>query len=410
MVLASVVVSHINRALPSPDSAVTHQTIFHLVGIVYIVASETVTGHRDLALRDALLSHGIITALTTVCRALSRSTLPIVEIELRGLLSALVDHLCSFPRHRWITESLRAGLLHAVFTCATGPHLEEIWTSLEDILRDILPASTVYHSVLLQLRVSFAEMRDRDDAATFSDAGLFKLWESFVGLVDMRLRVADEYHAGTLTSMKACENLKCAKICHKHELKRCSGCLITFYCSRVCQTNDWRHGGHRQTCGDLSVRRKQVAEYSHVCVSDRSFLRALVHHEYTTRWEEIARLHLSFMHKNAGEVPYTIFHFTAGSCEIEFGALEDLGSDFDHDVERAATSDGIRQLHLMEVLDGDQEESRTWPFPLRLTSPEFVQGLRAIAETLPQGSTSDELEEFSTRIWDLINLKVQVTH
>lgn len=99
----------------------------------------------------ALLSHGIATALTTVCRALSHSALEVAEIQLKGFLWALADNLGVFPRHRWITESLRAGLLPAIFSCGAGRHIERTGKILVRLLHDILPASTVYHSVLSQL-------------------------------------------------------------------------------------------------------------------------------------------------------------------------------------------------------------------------------------------------------------------
>ncbi|KAJ6455180.1 hypothetical protein C8R45DRAFT_1222605 [Mycena sanguinolenta] len=81
MDLATLVVSQIQRMLPRPDTTVTQSTVLHLVGIVCIVYGATISkGHEpDPALDDALLSCGIVTALTTASRALCRCNLDIAE-------------------------------------------------------------------------------------------------------------------------------------------------------------------------------------------------------------------------------------------------------------------------------------------------------------------------------------------
>jgi len=37
------------------------------------------------------------------------------------------------------------------------------------------------------------------------------------------------------------------------DLKRCSKCELQWYCSKTCQTKDWKEGGHKQDC-----RRKRL--------------------------------------------------------------------------------------------------------------------------------------------------------
>jgi hypothetical protein len=152
----------------------------------------------------------------------------------------------------------------------------------------------------------------------------------------------------------------------------------------------------------------KLSGYSHTSFSDRSFFRALVHHEYTTRQEEIARKQLLVMQENTGEVPYTLFDFAAGGCEIEVGPLEDVEPEFAFDAEQAAASGGRMQLHLLTFFEGEDEETR--PFPLRSADAEFINGLRAIAESLPKSPSPQELEECFPRVWELINTKAQVTH
>jgi hypothetical protein len=168
--LASLIVLHIRRVLPNSDSTVTPQTISHLTGVLYLVDSGILRQHWNYSFRTALSSHGIVTALTTVSLALALSTEDMAQLELKPFLATLVDHLCTFPRQRWVTESLRAGLLSAILTCGTARHIEGINISLVDLLQDILPTATIFRSVLLQLRVSLMEVRDRDPAETLGNA------------------------------------------------------------------------------------------------------------------------------------------------------------------------------------------------------------------------------------------------
>ncbi|KAF7366995.1 hypothetical protein MSAN_00958300 [Mycena sanguinolenta] len=87
--LASIVVSHIKRVLPDPDSPVSDQTMIHIIGLACIVSST----HPGFG--DALLSAGIVVPLTTAVRALCRSTVGNVIIPLRTLFSSLVNHISS---------------------------------------------------------------------------------------------------------------------------------------------------------------------------------------------------------------------------------------------------------------------------------------------------------------------------
>ncbi|KAJ6490832.1 hypothetical protein C8R45DRAFT_1213076 [Mycena sanguinolenta] len=234
--LASAIVSHINRILPGP--APTLRT-----------------------LKDALLSCRIVTALTTATRVLCRSTVPLSRPVLGGFFSVMVKHISSFTP-ALIVESLRAGLLETVF-------IQPLWLSvfsscLTFLLKNLLPALTVYHSVLVQLQSSLPQVRDRDAAILGGDDALLAHWKSFIALAESRLRLLNKYNTGALTRMKVCDDLECARIRPKQELKRCGGCLSAFYCSETCQANDW--GYHREGCHELSLRREGELFYNFLAI------------------------------------------------------------------------------------------------------------------------------------------------
>ncbi|KAJ6472460.1 hypothetical protein C8R45DRAFT_936353 [Mycena sanguinolenta] len=170
-------------------------------------------------------------------------------------------------------------------------------------------------------------------------------------LVESRVRILDEHRGGAFTSTRAC-------------------------------LSDWRRGGHRQMCrprGTLFhvlspsfIIDDESTEYSHISSGDQSFFLALVLHAYTTsKQEEIAEKRLLFMEQHSNQIPYIMFDFTTGSCEIDVGPSEDLPSEFAFEIERTVRSGGQIQLHLVKVLDGTHAESsvsRIWPFSLRIGS------------------------------------------
>ncbi|KAF7378448.1 MYND-type domain-containing protein [Mycena sanguinolenta] len=362
--LASTIVSHITHLLPGPDSDVTQQSLFALTGTVYMVDN-----HGDAALKDALLSSGIITALTTATRTLCRSTFPLSRPVLGGFFSVMVKHISSYSP-ALVVESLRAGLLETVF-------ISPVWLSVFSscllfLLKDLLPGLTVYHSVLMQLQTSLPKVRDRDPAI-IGDEALLAHWKSFITLAESRLRILNKYNTGALTRMRVCDNLKCGRNRLKQELKRCGGCLSAFYCSETCQANDWRHGGHRHGCHELSLRRDGIGPfYVPSCT-------ALLYHEFALRRAKIADHHRLFALQYPSRPPCIRFDFSTGACMFQLWPLDDepLGSDFKFDVERARRSGGQLQLHLMKVVhEGD---SRFWPFLSYVKSGNLVYGPAASA-------------------------------
>ncbi|KAJ6474886.1 hypothetical protein C8R45DRAFT_383191 [Mycena sanguinolenta] len=381
--LAEIVVLHIQRMLPTADSPVTvDKTIYHLFAVVCIVDPGAVPGHRrrpDPTIQNAFRSCGIVTALTTASRALGKSPLDTAGIVLRSFLFALLDHVASFPP-LWLTDSLRAGLLDVVFS---SYHREAISVPLRRLLEEVLIPAAVYHSVLLELRIPLAQVRDRAAAKIFGDTVLLAHWKNFVDLAESRFQIFDEYNNGLLMATRACDDVACDKTCPKQELKRCSGCLAAYYCSPKCQTNDWERGGHRRMCEELSSRRKR--DYSGNSARDRSFLRALLYREYTTRQAEIAQKRLLFLRHFPREIPCTIFDFTVSGCEIAVVPLKGLRylGMFQSEVEQRIRSAGTMDLNLMKVIY-DDGEPRVWPFPVRVRNVEVEDGQKAMVAGLDE--------------------------
>ncbi|KAJ7899693.1 hypothetical protein B0H13DRAFT_2029664 [Mycena leptocephala] len=365
---ASLVVSHIERVVPHSDTIVTQATLFQLIGLLYLVEG-VFLGAFDVAVRDTLLSQGIVTALTTASRALSSSTEPNAKIALKGLFGALVSAFSTFPAHKWIIQALRAGLLPAVFSCSSSRNIAKTLPSLLYLLQGLLPASTVYHSVLSLLQDSLVEVRDRNPASVFGNS-------------EERLQVVKQYNTGSLLATRACNRgdfsrRSCNKICDKHELKRCAGCTANYW-------------------------------DSHLSTRDRSFMRALVLHDYLAAKENISMMIIHSMHADATDFTYTRFDYFSGRCKIGVGSLQEVVPQFPYDVGRVMKSNWSMHLHAIKVFEGDDSVVRV--FPLRSASAELVHGLRLIAASIPRVTKIEQLEGYRRSVRDLSNLQVQESY
>ncbi|KAJ7922529.1 hypothetical protein B0H13DRAFT_1865711 [Mycena leptocephala] len=381
--LAAIVVSHIKFCFPNPDSCVTDYTISCLGSVLCLFAPQKVPGPHDIVFKDALLSHGLIAAAITAARALCRSTLACANFEVTAIFLAVVIQLTSCPT-MWIPEALRAGLLEILFT---SHHRKYISSGFVTLLKDVLSPATVYHSVLSELQTSFPQVRNRKAGAIFEDPGLLVYWDRFVELVENRLPILDEYDAGVLLATRVCDNVEV--ISAPEFAPRRSSNAVVLASLRITVP----HHAKPMTGGEVDIARHVViflraekvdlftptlfvsdtgrAETSHTSARDRSFFRALVHHEYATRREEIEQRHLDITQFWRGVQCATVFDFSTGACNIEIEPLDVLKqSRFDFDVERVTQSGGQMQLLLAKVLLG--LEHRLWIFPLRSTESEEI--------------------------------------
>jgi hypothetical protein len=203
--LASVILAHLKRVIPTPHYDMTEESVIRLMGPLYITR-QIMAGDWDVPFRHTLLSRGIITALTSVLCSVGRSTHPIAMLQTKGFLVSLVSGLMSSPAHPRITESLRAGLLPAILSCGSIDTENETTDLLVEVLRDILPGSTVYHSILLQLELSLSEVREVKAETMLARPTLIKLWQCFLTLAENRLRVMKEYDACALSTSRMCGN------------------------------------------------------------------------------------------------------------------------------------------------------------------------------------------------------------
>ncbi|KAJ6491617.1 hypothetical protein C8R47DRAFT_1195357 [Mycena vitilis] len=205
---------------------------------------------------EGLISQGIIAALSSAAQTLEGS---IPERSAHALRTAercwdlldriLADHECS---PRGLSDGLHAGLLLAIVSGCDGARTCDTLRSLRNILSTNLPAFTSYHSVLTHVKGCFNdELLKAVTAEEFKGCSIYTEWHYFVTLMIERFKLLDWFNSRDVESLKGCDNMKCGGIHPKSELMRCAGCFSMYYCSKACQSRDWREGHHRDSCSKL---------------------------------------------------------------------------------------------------------------------------------------------------------------
>ncbi|KAF7332610.1 MYND-type domain-containing protein [Mycena kentingensis (nom. inval.)] len=324
--LAALILQRMADHLPAPQAALDEE---HIVGLGSLLGFFEMEGRP---LRAPLVKSGSVDRIVSTCAVLLRNFLPTSSNPLRHMseasfrhvilayLNALWEHLI-YPRYQErIVEALQAGLLPMLLTYAeaydpSGPD-KAISGRLMQILR-ILPPSTVYLSVLVQLGPSLIDAGSLHSGA---HADFAEEWKTLVEIVEKRIVVVQEFETGKLPKYRACDNLQCGALRELGKIQRCSGCLSANYCNAECQSADYTSGQHRKHCKQLRVAHDSLV--ADISPSDLEFLRALVNHTYS----DSATLGAIALNTAMG-LEYTTFDFTRGACAVNNAPLRALAND-----------------------------------------------------------------------------------
>ncbi|KAJ7725164.1 hypothetical protein B0H16DRAFT_1895179 [Mycena metata] len=166
---------------------------------------------------------------------------------------------------------------------------------------------TCFYSVLSCLEPALHDVEDLQATPAFVQSDLFEAWSAFCDLAQSRISILKRYKSASYISLKPCGSLKCAEIHRKRVLMRCSGCKRQYYCSRRCQSVDWEDG-HRTACPRLVSANRDEPE--HLTTRDKSFLRALIDHDYKLSQLDILRYELDFIHAYPDRMPCLVFDYS----------------------------------------------------------------------------------------------------
>ncbi|KAJ7500027.1 hypothetical protein FB451DRAFT_1162426 [Mycena latifolia] len=169
--------------------------------------------------------------------------------------------------------------------------------------------------------------------------------------------------------------MACGQLREKSEFQRCSKCLDVYYCSRQCQTIDWR-AGHRLTCLQFSGVGK-LPEEQQCSKQDRAFMRALIHREYLAHRHQIFAAEISVLKQNPQQQTLVCFDYMDGPVVVNVvpwpsptSLLEEampydwVARHYNHGY-RAAASAGRITVHMMNIPSGMKYHYKI--FPLRHT-------------------------------------------
>ncbi|KAJ7148354.1 hypothetical protein C8R46DRAFT_1231364 [Mycena filopes] len=383
--LAVLVVKHFRRAIPRRTA---HYPFFAFIAPFL----KEIRDEAEIPFDAALRANGFVGALVLAMLELSDGLHSGVPALRSTLLTQLERCLIPPPGYVALTEALDAGLLPLLIICARFPSHGRTGDKLQALIT-MVSHGTVFYPVMSRLAqyVDYADPLTQDP--TFQRSSSYAAWKHFRGLYEERLVVLQQFDSRSSASLKACDNLECDLVGRlKHELKRCVVCQTAYYCSRKCQTIDWR-AGHRVACPHLRALRLAEPPLS---PRARAFMRALVHHEYIANQSDLVRRQLAFRSANPDTDYYVAFdHVETGDGTMLLGLqaipdVEDLwrfssraSSDWavvwKEAVARSRRSRGTLELHLLVVKEG--WETRMRLFPMRTISgrrgiPELEDGIQ----------------------------------
>ncbi|KAJ7156170.1 hypothetical protein C8R46DRAFT_1355914 [Mycena filopes] len=377
--LASALIKHTSYVLA--DSR--HDVKFGFSMMVTSFLSGSAQQEKFVAL---LLSRGIITHLMGMIKVLElEDDIPREMIEAavgpkRKFWYSLVRYFATPPGYLWIAEAIRGGLLPILISYAT--RRKDYANNVEAVLHSFLPLSLVWPSVIIEMNKALIGIEKYSGQPRFKESRSFADWEALVSLVKERVVILAEWEATRRLSSMACDNITCGKIAEKSKFKRCGGCLTVNYCSSGCQSTDWQHG-HRAVCDDLRVARGRYPE--RIPARERSFLRALVHHDYEDQKINLAVREIWYMRHFPGKDYVVNFDYSKSrtlniQLETRTGfSLRGHSGEAELPMlwEKQARSEGRMMIHFACVVEGNCYGPRL--FPLRAASGASQLALAAIS-------------------------------
>lgn len=180
----------------------------------------------------------------------------------------------------WITQVIGAGLMEALLLVEPWiKHLPDPddWEPLQQLYGEIIPKYSIHRPVLELLAKAHRDIEATGLLETMEKhTPLWAAFEDFDGVVRSRLPLL----AGDDTTTYSCQNVKCGKSRPAGEFKQCTGCLQVYYCSKECQSFDWKHGKHRIYCNTIQKRRAHGA-ITHISSKDHHLFDAIILSDFT---------------------------------------------------------------------------------------------------------------------------------
>ncbi|KAJ7151931.1 hypothetical protein C8R46DRAFT_1121564 [Mycena filopes] len=389
---ASILRRHVDRAvgnstIPMSDIGSSHFTsaIGFMMGIMQVQ-------EFCLSFRDALLRQGILGALTAGITSLVPSATEYGNglYLLAFALNLLGHYTAAPPGLAWVSELLQSGFLRVfALIASTHPGYYFIDHELESHVRQVLTPYMVYRSILLLMPHCLSEVEELTNTDGFKASAILPRWQAFCSLVQDRLAYLQLSDAARPVTPKSCDNIDCFKIQPKSELSRCSTCLDSYYCSRACQSADWR-AGHREACAKFAALRR-LPEERQLTLPDKTFLRHLLYRDYLAFRAQIYAAKIAILAATPTQLTYVLFDYMHGPPTVTVRPWPKTYAEILHHPDswmaryynhggRAARSQSRLEVHLMAIPNGLKTHWKL--FPMRHVDWEIPNVLWKVAEKL----------------------------
>ncbi|KDQ59165.1 hypothetical protein JAAARDRAFT_154439 [Jaapia argillacea MUCL 33604] len=292
------------------SSKPTHLDAYGVKYHIYLIFG--LTCNPDHPLRDALFTANVIVAATNAlvavskkvdCEDLDDTEDPVITFTISRIYAYLTTFLEVTDGFTFISQSIKAGLLFSL--AFWGARMNTSSTEQERDLRislisSVLPRYLVYHSVLGAASSSFQAMKISGllQFTKIFSADSREHWDRFEALLQDRVRASDIFD-GLEKAKRVCANPKCiGRGPIQKSLMKCAGCQSVLYCSKACQSSDWKRGNHRGVCKALQqqlqdekagAERTGEAEPSK---TDQSFFQFLAVRDTKRRLNQLRRVAL----------------------------------------------------------------------------------------------------------------------
>ncbi|KAK7007779.1 hypothetical protein R3P38DRAFT_3280985 [Favolaschia claudopus] len=392
---------------PSQEVAMDNFWLFRLasdvVAVVDNLADPQNRGIVPRPLCEALLSLGFIKTVTMVGCAMCQHALQrslgsmewrfltncvlLLEIMLRGRRP---DHV--------LHTALKFDLLRIVLSCALIEPSDPIHCTLSVLIANTLTPATIYCSALPDLVYAESQVTS---AMEIRNSGVREAWIMFRNLLRSRGRILELFNSNERISQRACDNVKCGTISEKKNLKRCSECLASCYCSSECQILDWQRG-HRESCTWHRLYRQTIRVG--FTPKEHAFMRFILQHECGENQLALTTDYLHARQRDPQAMLLTVYDYTSGQLKIERRAREikNLADENENKeywmdvIDRVSKSAGRLTLDVMRVSAGKIRYELI--LPMCWVSPDIP---RALEELISQGDELSE-SEMKTRVEEIM--------
>jgi len=172
-----------------------------------------------------------------------------------GLLELCIDFAVRYGEHTDPHPNTEDHMITNLWHLASSAHVTALHkrsfkaingrrSSIQKALSDLVTGKNMY--------LPAGDQMDRSSVASTSENTFIIGWENkYPGRNARCSEIIQSVKAALFLSTTSC--CQCLKTIRNSAVKRCSNCQRTVYCSRECQVNHWKTGGHKWDCKQMAI-------------------------------------------------------------------------------------------------------------------------------------------------------------